>query len=143
MNLVSIECPKVTSVGKSVIFVRCMCSICESWPYGIYLHGSLSYFMAASITRISWVVCLSPVAKVGKWKGCSYFFSLVFFFVGDGFMRKETIFYTKNNVGLILWFILFSNVFQVMSLFSYYNKDLSLRRLWLPFSKARVPSAFI
>lgn len=118
-NLVSIECPKVTAVGQSVIFVRCVCPMCESWPDWIYLHGSLSYFMAASITQISWVSHLTPKAKVGRWKDCSY---LVLFFTGDGFMRKETIFYTKHNVGLILWFILLSNVFQVMSLFSNYNK---------------------
>lgn len=141
MNLVSIERRKVTSVGKSVIFVRCMCPMCESRPYCIYLHGSLSHLMAARIIQIHWVVCLTPEAKVGRWKDYTVF--SVWFFVGDGFMRKETIFYAKDNVGLILRFILLPNVFQVLSLFSYYSKHLNLRRLWSPFSKTRFPSVFI
>lgn len=44
MNLVSIECPKVTAVGKSVTSVMCLCPTRESRPYCACLHGPVPLF---------------------------------------------------------------------------------------------------
>lgn len=107
MNLVSIECPKVTAVGKSVIFVMCLCPMRESWPYCVYLHGPLSYWWQLSSLRCS-ELCAQPLSPKQEDEKIAQYFQFGF---SSEMVYDKRVSSTLNKMVLILWFILLFNIF--------------------------------